>query len=88
MPASPRPASAAHPDWSAPTGPCRPGPVGVTVAVRVRGRPWLPVVSDMVEGIVAANGLVGPPADRARDVLWRAVAEDPPGQAGQAQRVA
>ena len=60
----------------------------VTVAVRVRGRPWLPVVSDMVEGIVAANGLVGPPADRARDVLWRAVAKDPPGQAGHAQQVA
>ena len=54
--------------------------------MRVRGRPWLPVVSDMVEGIVAANGLVGPPADRARDVLWRAVAEDPPGQAGHAQQ--
>ena len=36
-----------------------------TVAVRVRGRAWVPVLSDMVEGVVAANGLVGPPADRA-----------------------
>jgi hypothetical protein len=27
---------------------------------------------------VAANGLVGPPADRARDALWRAVATDLP----------
>jgi hypothetical protein len=65
-----------------------------TVAIRVRGRPWLPVVSDMVEGIVAANGLVGPPADRARDALWRAVARDPvagdlpPSRPGDAQQVA
>jgi hypothetical protein len=47
-----------------------------TVAVRVRGRAWVPVLSDMVEGVVAANGLVGPPADRARDALWRAVAPE------------
>jgi hypothetical protein len=58
----------------------------VTVAIRVRGRPWLPVVSDMVEGIVAANGLVGPPADRAREALWRAVVEDAP--VDRAQQVA
>jgi hypothetical protein len=49
---------------------------GPTVAIRVRGRAWVPVLSDMVEGVVAANGLVGPPADRAREVLWRAAAPE------------
>jgi hypothetical protein len=58
----------------------------VTVAIRVRGRPWLPVLSDMVEGVVAANGLVGPPADRARELLWMAVAGD--AHADRAQQVA
>jgi hypothetical protein len=58
----------------------------VTVAIRVRGRQWLPVLSDMVEGVVAANGLVGPPADRARELLWTAVAGD--GPVDRAQRVA
>jgi hypothetical protein len=47
-----------------------------TVAVRVRGRPWVPVLSDMVEGVVAANQLVGPAAARAREVLWAAVAPE------------
>jgi hypothetical protein len=46
------------------------------VAIRVRGRAWVPVLSDMVEGVVAANRLVGPPADRAREALWRAVAPE------------
>ena len=49
----------------------RPG--GTTIAVRVRGRPWLPVLSDMVEGVVAANRLAGPAAARAREALWTAV---------------
>jgi len=49
---------------------------GATVAVRVRGRPWLPVLADMVEGVVAANRLTGPPAARAREALWAAVAGD------------
>ena len=47
-----------------------------TVAIRVRGRAWVPVLSDMVEGVVAANGLVGPPAGRARDALWQALAPE------------
>jgi len=47
-----------------------------TVAIRVRGRPWVPVLSDMVEGVVAANHLVGPPAARAREALWGAVAPE------------
>jgi hypothetical protein len=49
---------------------------GVTVAVVVRGRPWPAVQSDLIEGVVVANGLVGPPADRARGALWRALEAD------------
>ncbi len=50
-----------------------------TVAVRVRGRAWAPVLSDMVEGVVAANGLHGVEADRLRAELWEAAigAESP-----------
>lgn len=32
---------------------------GVIVAVRLEGRPWPAVAADMVEGVVAANGLRG-----------------------------
>ncbi len=45
----------------------------VTVAVVVRGRPWGAVLADMIDGIVAANRLHGPAADRARARLWAAV---------------
>jgi hypothetical protein len=46
----------------------RPG--AVTVAVRIRGRPWAAVLADMIEGVVAANALVGPSADAVRGALW------------------
>jgi hypothetical protein len=46
---------------------------GATVAVRLKGRLWVQVLADMVEGVVAANGLEGPAADRARTALWGAV---------------
>ena len=52
-------------------------PGGATVAVVVRGRPWPAVQADLVEGVVAANGLQGPQADAARAVLWDALAEAP-----------
>jgi len=44
-----------------------------TVAVRVRGRPWLAVLADLVEGVVVANRLRGPDADTCRTELWAAV---------------
>ncbi len=44
-----------------------------TVAVQLKGRPWSAVVADMIEGVVAANGLAGAKADRARAALWLAV---------------
>jgi hypothetical protein len=42
----------------------------VLVSVRLRGRPWSAVLSDMVEGVVAANRVVGPDADGLRRSLW------------------
>lgn len=47
---------------------------GATVAVAVRGRPWPAVQADLIEGIVAANRLKSPAADRAREALWGAIA--------------
>ncbi|MFN8041580.1 MAG: hypothetical protein U0Q07_20350 [Acidimicrobiales bacterium] len=46
------------------------------VAVRVRGRPWPAVLGDMIEGVVAANGLHAPQADAVRTALWGAVERD------------
>jgi len=51
----------------------RRGDGGVTVAVRLRGRPWVAVLADMVEGVVVANGLAGADATRARTALWSAL---------------
>lgn len=52
----------------------RPGG-GATVSVRIRGRPWVAVAADMIEGVVAANGLAGHGADEARAAMWRALGE-------------
>jgi hypothetical protein len=51
---------------------------GSTVAVRLRGRPWAAVVADMIEGIVVANGVRPPEADRLRGQLWHAAGFDGP----------
>lgn len=51
---------------------------GAVVAVQVRGRPWFAVAADMVEGVVAANGLLPPDADRLRTDLWTALGYDLP----------
>ena len=47
-------------------------PEGAIVAVRLRGRPWIAVLADMIEGVVAANRLRPPQSDRLRADLWRA----------------
>jgi hypothetical protein len=52
-----------------------------TVAVRVKGRPWPAVLSDMIEGVVVANRLTGPAADQLRRELWSAVEAGPPARA-------
>lgn len=43
------------------------------VAVQTRGRPWVAVLGDMIEGIVVANGMHGAEATRVRTALWSAV---------------
>ena len=45
----------------------------VTVSVRLRGRPWVAVLADMIEGVVVANRLQPPHADRLRSDLWSVV---------------
>jgi len=49
---------------------------GSTIAIRLRGRPWVAVLGDMIEGVVVANGLSGVAADRARTALWSAIETD------------
>ncbi len=46
---------------------------GAVVSVRLRGRPWPAVLADMVEGVVAANRLGPPQADRLRAELWESL---------------
>jgi hypothetical protein len=48
----------------------------VVVAVRVRGRPWVAVLGDLIEGIVVANSLGGAEADRVRARLWEVIAPE------------
>jgi hypothetical protein len=59
------------------------------IAVRVRDRPWVAVLADMVEGVVAANRLTPPAADRLRTELWQALGVDvEPDRTHQSPRVA
>ena len=46
---------------------------GSTVSVRVRGRPWVAVLADMIEGVIVTNDLAGADATRARTALWSAL---------------
>ncbi len=49
----------------------RPG--SALVAVRIGGRPLHAVAADMIEGVIVANDLGGPRADRVRAALWLSV---------------
>lgn len=54
----------------------RRGPDGAespVVSVRLRGRPWVAVLADMIDGVVVANRLRPPEADRVRAALWDAL---------------
>lgn len=44
--------------------------ISAVVSVRVKGRPWAAVLADMIDGVVAANELAPPDADRVRTELW------------------
>jgi hypothetical protein len=48
-------------------------PDGAVVSIRLQGRPRGAVVADMIEGVVVANGLRPPAADRVRTELWVAL---------------
>lgn len=50
---------------------------GVVVSVQLKGRPWVAVLSDMIEGVVVANRLQPPRADRVRAELWKVVGGEP-----------
>jgi hypothetical protein len=50
---------------------------GVVVSIRLRDRPWIAVLVDMIDGVVTTNLLDGVDAARLRSLLWEAVmAED------------
>ena len=51
-------------------------PDGAVVSVRVKGRPRAAVLADMIEGVVVANRLVTPRADRVRTDLWQVMDHD------------
>jgi len=53
-------------------------PRGAVVAVQVKGRPWPAVLGDMIEGVVVANRLQSPAADRLRTQLWQALGAEVP----------
>lgn len=48
------------------------------VAVRLAGRPVAALQADVIDGVVAANGLSGRPADRFRRAAWLALEGAPP----------
>lgn len=48
----------------------------VAVSVRIKGRPWVSVLADMIDGVLVANDLTGPTAGAARTALWAAVEHD------------
>jgi hypothetical protein len=50
---------------------------GAIVSVRLRGRPWAAVLADMIEGVVIANRLQPPHADRLRSDLWELCGIEP-----------
>ena len=43
---------------------------GGLVAVALLGRPFVAVLSDMIEGVIVINKLQSPEADRVRTALW------------------
>jgi hypothetical protein len=47
--------------------------LGAVVAVRVKGRPYVAVAADMIEGVIVTNRLSGPDALRVRGALWAAL---------------
>jgi hypothetical protein len=44
--------------------------------VRLRDRPWIAVLVDLIDGIIVANLLEGADASRLRSLLWEASMDD------------
>jgi hypothetical protein len=42
----------------------------VVVSIRLRDRPWVAVVADMIDGVIVANLLESIDAARLRTLLW------------------
>ncbi len=66
-------------------------PNGVVVSVKLRNRPWVAVLADMIEGVVVANRLGSPDADRLRSAMWDVCGVESPVQrdeSGAIRRVA
>ena len=61
---------------------------GAVVAVQLKGRPWLAVLGDMIEGVVVVNRLQPPHADRLRTELWQVVGGEAPHHSSPMPRVA
>lgn len=49
-------------------------PTGVVVSIRLRDRPWVAVVADMIDGVIVANLLESIDAARLRTLLWEVLA--------------
>ena len=47
-----------------------------TVSILLRGRPWVAVLADMIEGVVVVNDLTGGAATRCRTALWAQIESD------------
>ena len=62
-------------------------PDGAVVSVRVRNRPLVGVLADMIEGVVVANELRSPHADRVRAELWAVVGASGAGEGAPNARV-
>ena len=56
---------------------------GAVVAVLLKGRPWLAVLADMIEGVVVANDLDPQRAARLRTDLWAAAGGEVPSGAAE-----
>lgn len=52
------------------------GEVSATVSIRIKGRPWVSVLADMIDGVIVANKIDGLTAGAARTALWAAVEPD------------
>ena len=47
------------------------------IAVKLRGRPWVSVLADMIEGVIVANRVPANHAFRLRTDLWAALGFEP-----------